>query len=510
MSLDHQSSSPLYSAVNDMEPFPIPSQPPSSLSPTTFPGPNPETIKALQDVLNDNHKSHHIFFNDRGFHNHITHQALAIWALGGDQHVINAAYKRNQKIQRPAYDSPEPITTENFNEHLGDENFFNAYLKFFYDLVIVQQRDVPGLLEEYIFSPKANFATKNSTGKHPEMLSRFLDAILHPMIHLGYGAEFGLPGMIVEGLAQTVVHGATSSPIIPASIFTSNPVPSVNSLASRLHSVTFGKPSSGSDGTHAFTVLARVLKDPAMKIDVVADDEIGFYANMMKNHAEGVFKHAMAWDLDTSDPKQVERKIAELQWANMLIYALPGFQRGQGDKFHADFFNMHLVTSSLFLPSIVPLLTPASQEVFLRGYLAISLTWWVARGRPNLDVESFFSADIAQPDLKASSPAKLSLLSPPHSSATNPNPWLPIIQQAILSPDDHVPKFQRAAAHYARLYGSRVAGLPDFAGTELPGADKIDGTLFIRAAGLTAQRLGRDFGGENMLSYWDRDSFFEQ
>ena len=32
-----------------------------------------------------------------------------------------------------------------------------------------------------------------------KMLSRFLAGVLHPLIHVGYGAEFGLLGMFAEG-----------------------------------------------------------------------------------------------------------------------------------------------------------------------------------------------------------------------------------------------------------------------------------------------------------------------
>ncbi|THU98567.1 hypothetical protein K435DRAFT_777443 [Dendrothele bispora CBS 962.96] len=504
-----------------MQLFPIPSQPPSAISPTPLPGVNPETTKALQNVLNDNHERHHAFF-DGGFHNHVPHHVLAIWALGGDQNVINAAYGRDQKHQRKAYDSPEPITSTNFNDHLGDENFYGGYLKFFHDLIIVQQQDIPSVLERYVFSPEANFGTTSSDGKHPQMLSRFVDGLLHPMIHVGYGAELGLPGMIIEGmrlsilsnlvsettrpagLSQTAVHKPSTSPVIPPSMFTTKPVPSnVSGLTSR-----HASGDSDSNGTHAFTILARILKDPELKIR--EDSSEGIFVHVMKNHAETLFKHAIDWDGDTSDPKKVERKIAELQWMNTLIYVLPGFKRGQGDKFHADLYNMLLVTSSIFLPSIVALLSPPSQKVFLHSYFVTSLAWWISRGRPGLDIESFFAADTVQPDLGVMSPAKLSLIPDmSHPSATNPNPWLPIIQQAILSPDDHVPKFQRAMVHYAKLYGSRVACSSDFANTELPGADKLDGTLFVRAAGLTAKRLGRDFGGQDLLTYWDEDPFFE-
>jgi hypothetical protein len=87
----------------------------------------------------------------------------------------------------------------------------------------------------------------------------------------------------------------------------------------------------------------------------------------------------------------------------------------------------------------------------------------------------------------------------------NPNPWLSIIQNTLVHPDDHIPKMQRALAHYASLYGNRPAGF--FAGTELAGADKLDGSLFLRVAGLTAKRLGRMRDGEEPTPFWDMHGF---
>ena len=52
---------------------------------------------------------------------HITHRALAIYALGGPAAIIRDNYERDGRIQRPAFESPEPITEENFVDHLGDE-----------------------------------------------------------------------------------------------------------------------------------------------------------------------------------------------------------------------------------------------------------------------------------------------------------------------------------------------------------------------------------------------------
>jgi hypothetical protein len=51
------------------------------------------------------------------------HHAIAIWSLGVDGAVIKAGYELHSKEQRPTYESPEPITESNFDEHLGDEKW---------------------------------------------------------------------------------------------------------------------------------------------------------------------------------------------------------------------------------------------------------------------------------------------------------------------------------------------------------------------------------------------------
>jgi len=67
--------------------------------------------------------------------------------------------------------------------------------------------------------------------------------------------------------------------------------------------------------------------------------------------------------------------------------------------------------------------------------------------------------------------------------------WEDIIETTITLPDDHLPKLQRALSHFAKVYGGRKAGGADFKGTELEGADCLDGSLFVRTAALTMKRL---------------------
>jgi hypothetical protein len=78
----------------------------------------------------------------------------------------------------------------------------------------------------------------------------------------------------------------------------------------------------------------------------------------------------------------------------------------------------------------------------------------------------------------------------------------------LVHPDDHLCKIQRSLSEYASHFGNTPAGT--FSGTELKDAELIDGTLFIRAAGLTAARLGWVREGEPPLKgSWDTRGFFK-
>ncbi|KAG6870076.1 hypothetical protein C0995_015361, partial [Termitomyces sp. Mi166 len=88
----------------------------------------------------------------------------------------------------------------------------------------------------------------------------------------------------------------------------------------------------------------------------------------------------------------------------------------------------------------------------------------------------------------------------------------------------------RALTHYTELYGSRNAGQEDLKTTELPGAELIDGTLFVRTAVLLNERLklekdvylaeywdrvlmdeklAKDINIADLAKYWDRKGFYK-
>ncbi|KAF4583951.1 hypothetical protein EYR40_002449 [Pleurotus pulmonarius] len=484
--------------MSTFELFPNPTPAPSPIAPFRWAGISPQTTTALRETLQANHEKWHVFFNDRRFHNHGAHAIIAAWVLGADADIIRAVYQHSADYQRPAFKSPTPITAQNFSEHLGKGEYYNSYLEFFKGEV--QAKGFSSVLEEYVFSEKYNF----SGDAQPQMLNRFMSGLIHPLIHTGYGAELGLPGMIIEGLAQTAVHEVDAPKLVPPSAFSC--ASSEHDLVTRLASVLVlnnqhvSKPST-TPGVHAFTILARLLKDP--RFDTRKLGKSGDFRYVVDNLSEPLLKVLDDWIVDTSDPNAVEKKIEEIILTNVLLYALPGWKEGQ--VFKANFFTygMHLVTSSLFLSSLVPYLGPASQAFLLKTYFAFSLAWYLSIGAPALDIPGFFAADTLHPSQPGARPSAWEGALGSAAIASNPNPWLPIIQNSIISPDEHLPKLQRALAHYSAIYGSRHVGEGDLKDTELPDADKVDGSLFIRAAGLTDKRMGRIHSGEKASDFWE-------
>jgi len=203
------------------------------------------------------------------------------------------------------------------------------------------------------------------------------------------------------------------------------------------------------------------------------------------------------WSLDVvgspNPDQEVIRKIEELAWATSLIYGVSGWHKGP--PFQADFVLMHLVTSSLFLPSICAYFPPHIIQTFLRSYFSICLATWVGHGRPSVEVTpDFFDKTDPFPQEpigdRVTKPAKETLT----PKTLTPNPWLAIIQSALEHPDNHVCKIQRALGHWSRMFGGRAQGYwaksSQKDAVQLKGVELLDGTLFVRIAGMTQAAKG--------------------
>ncbi len=164
---------------------------------------------------------------------------------------------------------------------------------------------------------------------------------------------------------------------------------------------------------------------------------------------------------------------------------------------------MHLVTSAAMVSSLLGVMKPSSASLFLRTYFLFSLIVYVARGRPPLPITDFYEDTTTIPG-----PPEPTRQSVGGTLSVTANPWLDIIHAATVHPNEHMCKAQRALAHSAVLYGGTFAGVfSSIAEHGLKGAERIDGTLFVRSAGLTANKVGwtREAGREQE---WDMRGYF--
>ena len=187
-------------------------------------------------------------------------------------------------------------------------------------------------------------------------------------------------------------------------------------------------------------------------------------------------------------------------------------------------YSAHIVTSVLFVPTICAYLSRASQTKLLRAHFLTSITWWLVRGRPGFALKVFTSQPLPPlanalqskypntfPGIQPTSGA--SALPPATSPyAVNPNPWYPILADAVVHPNEHLCKVQRALAHFNILYGHREPGfVVDSLSKDGVKVDPeyayLDGSVFLRVAWLTGSALGWVTHGEENSGVWNYQEF---
>ena len=180
------------------------------------------------------------------------------------------------------------------------------------------------------------------------MLTKFFSALIHPLIHTGLGIEFNLPGTFAEGniyiyllkpitkkgtfllcigIAQTAVHVMvpSSTQIITSSWFLQDDEGKLTPLKGE-------HVDDAKTGTHAFTIIARILADPRLEMER-AKNVFLINKHVLDKAGDVIREYVDQWDLSGDD---LDKKLEELLWTNVLIYGVGGLEKN-GD-FNADFF----------------------------------------------------------------------------------------------------------------------------------------------------------------------------
>lgn len=119
--------------------------------------PNISAASAAQvtSLLQKNHDSFHVYWNDKGYHNHQVHYLLTAYALGASAPKLQNAFDTNAHYQRPLF----PLNEERIRKLANDEYFISLLgcEDYFHDLVAFFERKFEKagwqmVVQQYLFS----------------------------------------------------------------------------------------------------------------------------------------------------------------------------------------------------------------------------------------------------------------------------------------------------------------------------------------------------------------------
>lgn len=370
-----------------------------------------ESTRVCAELILKDAEEHHVFFNDKGFHNHLIHQVVADWSMGATPSRLRDIFDKLKPTMRDA--GPKGIAEDfDYVKCLGKEEYYQSYFAFFKQQV--SERGIKDTVQHYIFRSEGS------------MLVRLVSGAYHPMIHLGYGVELACPTLVAEGLAQCAVHGPSARALFPEGVQMLR--------ALRIYEQAGDKKQPAKTALD----LASKLREDSRLDDAITFDESPKFKKLLAKSkpVDVILEYVDAWRIESHDHDHLVAKAGELMALGAAVYAGP--QRREKAAC-LDFFLMHALTSSLFLPAYVELLAPEDSVKLMTAKLAVDLAYYVSRNRPKLDIDQFRGVDALRT-------------------------WGELFDAAIAHDDEHVPKAVRGLLQ-ALIYGGHYVDDED--------ADKI-------------------------------------
>ncbi|GME36642.1 hypothetical protein BKCO1_3400021 [Neofusicoccum parvum] len=405
-----------------------------------------DSADKVSELLQENHEKHHIYFNDDGFHNHIVHHLLTLYALGASPSAIQQAYDHNATYQRPSVPLTSPTIAQDlsdravFAQHLGSKQHYRDFLAYFQ--AELERKGVAAVLQEHLFT--------RGDARAEDLLARLFAGFLHPLIHVGFGVEFAQPAIVAEGLAQAATHDAW--------------------IGAYLRGAEDAAAEVGDPQAKLPDLLQEVRATEQVAGAARWSDGNRLRDGVMARAGEAMCRIAGRWVVgDDASDEVVERKTAEM--IDAAVFLTTTAQRPPHIP-KLDFLHMHAVTTSIFFTSFLtsPLLPRPVLPRLLEWKARTDLALYASRGAPQL------------------LPHELRAYVPAHPDTT----WPHLFERAAaLSDDDgHAAKLVRALAAGERACAGRqgcvVGGkrewlLAGAMGLEAVGAG---GPRWVRSAGM--------------------------
>ncbi|KAI8067860.1 hypothetical protein BC940DRAFT_256735 [Gongronella butleri] len=417
-----------------------------------LPGITARSTTTAKALLEKNNRNHHIFFNEEKFHNHMSHHILAAYALGADEKRLDAIYEQHATYQRAIPPVLEQVTRDNFTKHLDNADAYSSYLQFFNGEI--KEHGIINTVRRFVWSG--------------DILSRLFGGALHPIIHVGYGVEFSVPGMVAEGLAMAACSSNLLDPLIPK-----HPELSETLRALPAEPLAVRTESDAPTGENILVSIVNEINTDAFFNPVVKGDEANRTAVLCdsKEAMEKLQGYLTRWKQEKTwvTREDHQARVKELIQACVLAYGATGFTSKDPEVLpNLDFFLMHAMTSVYFIHVLVPHLHPEEANGLIQTHALMCLAYYTAFGRPKVRVDRLLN----------------------YKSATfandEPNDWAHVFKVAVQGDDEHVIKAVRSLALAQLLYGH--------------GEDDL-GQVYIKAAQATIDVQGNWSRGIGFLEF---------
>ncbi len=359
-----------------------------------------ESAKTASQVLQENHDKYHIFFNKDGFHNHIAHHVLTIFALGATEQEIQKAYDANKIYQRPQHPIRQEIVQDMgdnaiFTKYLGQEEYFSHYEAFFQKEIDANGWEA--VLTEHLFAHDEHA---------DDLLVRMYAGFLHPIIHLGFGVEFKQPAVIAEALAQAAVHDNwIGKLLLPAEV----------------------KAKEKNSEKSLFDLIKEIQTNEKIVNAPQWEDGNKVRDGLLVRAPDEMINLASQWQVKAED---LEKETAEMIMAAAFF---TGAAQNPPKQIKFDFYYMHCINSSIFFSSFL-------KQEWLSTSNKIRLLEWKGR----LDLAMYASRRAP----------KLLVNEITEYNPKEPSEWEQIFKRVDRHNDDgHAAKFIRALAHGQQACG---------------------------------------------------------
>ncbi|KAA1467082.1 hypothetical protein DENSPDRAFT_856501 [Dentipellis sp. KUC8613] len=505
----------------------------------SFPGASPESKRLVERLLEEDREAHHCLYG-LGFHNHLSHHLLAAYDLGAPPALLQAIFDAEQRElldvhtddikKQTIHVQDVKIDERNWTQFLGQDKYYANLATFFTHEV--KRLGGKEAYEHYVFSSQAN-----RDGAH--MLERFVAGAY-------YALEFNSDAMIAQALAQTAVHEPFQPDLFPWNSPEDTPSTHPQPAPSNGHTPS---PSPSPRGVPILSLLRQMYDSDTLE-PVLPYDPTALLSKRRRDaltpaRTASIRRLAASWSyFPDLTPAELAARAEELLFVATLLFAGTG---KPGRTPRLDFFLMHMLTSAHFVPALAePLRAPAARAQLLTAHLAVVLAYVLLRGRPRVDCALLMGyTDVPLPPSRRASvngagagegerdgggdgegdadadadgqgkgrranttPTPGALGDPAHPSHTNP--WPALLAHVLPARDAHTVKALRAlyagAQRYACVPAGAVIGAVDREGRETHvGARALDGSVFVRAAGVLVDRMGWvgvGEGGEE--GAWDR------